>query len=359
MVRRIDYYKALDIDKDSSQSEVKKAYRRLARKYHPDANPGDESAAQKFRDIKEAYDVLSNPLKRDKYDQYGHAGLAEFGAGDTNGFNNGAGAGEDFFSGDMAGDIYDISAIDQGVTPSQQPQPGTDLRYDLEITFEDAVYGTEMEVDLPMFIECNSCFGTGAQPGTAPRACPVCRGTGKTVGNATCNACGGRGNMVDRPCRQCSGSGTLQSNERILLNVPPGVDDGSTIRVHGKGAQGVDGGPPGDLYVILKIREHDIFKRHGYDILCEVPIDFIQAVFGAEIEVPTVDGPAKMRIPAGSQTGTIFRLRSKGLVNPNTGVRGSQHVKVTIVTPTDISEREKKMLMKYAMARSERKGQRR
>jgi molecular chaperone DnaJ len=357
MAKKIDYYKALDLDKDASQSEVKKAYRRLARKYHPDANPGDETAAHRFHDIKEAYDVLSNPLKRDKYDQYGYAGLSGFADIDENGFgvnDVGAAGGNDVFTSEGAGDIYDISHLDD-TAGAAQPQPGTDLRFDLEITFEDSVYGTETEVEIPIFIECRSCFGTGAQPGTAPRTCPVCRGTGRTVGNAMCNACAGHGKIIDRPCRQCSGSGSMQSHERILINIPPGVDEGSTIRVHGKGAPGLEGGPPGDLYVMLSVREHDIFKRHGYDILCEIPIDFIQAVFGAEIEVPTVDGPAKMRIPGGTQTGTIFRLRNKGLVNPNSGTRGSQHVKVTIVTPTDLVEREKKILMKYAMARSERK----
>jgi molecular chaperone DnaJ len=257
-------------------------------------------------------------------------------------------------------DIYNISEMGTGKGAGASPEPGSDLRYDLDISFEDAAFGIETDVDIPVFQECDTCFGTGAQPGTKSRTCQVCRGTGEIsvseqtpqgprIKRSSCNSCLGRGVLIDYPCSKCRGNGQMQQYERILVKIPSGVDNGSCIRVHGKGAPGRKGGGQGDLYVVLHVREHEIFERHGNEILCETLIDFAQAVFGAEIQVPTLEGPAKMRIPPGTQTGTIFRLRGKGLINPQTGNRGDQHVKVTIVTPTRLNERQKKLLMKYAM----------
>ncbi len=368
MAKKRDYYETLGVDKDCSQADIKTAYRRLARKFHPDVNPGNVEASQKFKEIKEAYDVLKNPLTRDRYDQYGHRGLEP-------GFQGNQDISEfvitdseaepvetsDLFKETGMDDLYNISDISATPGAAITPEPGADLRYDLEITFEDAAFGFNTEVNIPVFRECNTCFGTGAQPGTNTHKCHVCKGKG-TVSvseqtaqgsrliQTTCNTCLGRGSFVDYPCSQCKGSGQIQKNERILVKVPPGVDNGSCIRVHGKGAPGKKGGFPGDLYVVLHVRDHEIFERHGNEILCETLIDFVQAVFGAEIQVPTLEGPAKMRIPPGTQTGTIFRLRGRGLIDPQTGQRGDQHVKVTIVTPTNLNERQKKLLMKYAMA---------
>jgi molecular chaperone DnaJ len=257
-------------------------------------------------------------------------------------------------------DIYNISNMDANATAGS-PELGADLRFDLDVSFEDAAFGLDTEVDIPIFRECNTCFGVGAQPGSTPRTCQVCKGSGQMriseqtrdgprVRQIPCNSCLGRGILIDYPCPKCKGSGQAQTRERILVKIPPGVDNGSCIRVHGKGAPGNKGGPSGDLYVVVHVGEHDIFERHGNEILCETLIDFVQAVFGAEIQVPTLEGPAKMRIPPGTQTGTIFRLRGKGLIDPQVGQRGDQHVKVTIVTPTHLNERQKKFLMKYAMA---------
>lgn len=367
MAKKKDIYEMLGVDPDCSQAEIKTAYRKLARKYHPDVNPGDETAAQKFKDIKEAYDVLKNPLTRDKYDQFGHAGLQPgFDAQMNNGFVISDSDAEPLSSNDVfkssgMDDIYNISDMSADASAATSPEPGADLKYDLSISFEDAAFGLDTEIDIPVFRECNMCFGVGAQPGSKPRTCQVCRGSGRiSVSERTadgthtrqspCNACLGRGALIDYPCSKCKGSGQIQARERILVKVPPGVDNGSCIRIHGKGAPGRKGGAQGDLYVVLHVREHEIFERHGSEILCETLIDFVQAVFGAEIQVPTLEGPAKMRIPPGTQTGTIFRLRSKGLINPETAKRGDQHVKVTIVTPTNLNERQKKHLMKYAMA---------
>jgi molecular chaperone DnaJ len=364
MAKKKDFYEILTVDRDCSQADIKTAYRRLARKLHPDMNPNN-AGAEKFKEVKEAYDVLKNPLTRDRYDQYGHAGLDTTYQPATNDFvisdtdaepiNS-----EDVYQESSMDDIYNISKMgaQAGV---QAPEPGADLRYDMDVSFEDAAFGLDTEVDIPVFKECDNCFGVGAQPGSTPRSCQVCRGTGKMqvseqtpsgtkVKQIPCNSCLGRGVLVDYPCTSCKGSGQIQRRERIVVKIPPGVDNGSCIRVHGKGAPGRKGGATGDLYVVLHISEHEIFERHGNEILCETLIDFVQAVFGAEIQVPTLEGPAKMRIPPGTQTGTIFRLRSKGLINPQTHHRGDQHVKVTIVTPTNLNERQKKFLMKYAMA---------
>lgn len=370
MAKKKDCYEILDVDRDCSQAEIKTAYRRLARKYHPDVNPGNSEAAQMFKEIKAAYDVLRNPLTRDRYDQYGHTGLDPGFQGNTDeSFVISDSDAEPVVSSDLfqesgMDDIYNISEIETSAGVALTPEPGADLRYDLEITFEDAAFGLNTEIDIPVFRECDNCFGTGAQPGTSTRKCYVCNGKGMVsvsqqtsqgsrIVQNTCSTCLGRGVLIDYPCSQCRGSGQVQKFERIMVKIPSGVDNGSCIRVHGKGAPGHKGGPPGDLYVVLHVRDHEIFERHGSEILCETLIDFVQAVFGAEIQVPTLEGPAKMRIPPGTQTGTIFRLRGKGLIDPTSGKRGDQHVKVTIVTPTNLNERQKKLLMKYAMANNQ------
>jgi molecular chaperone DnaJ len=380
-----DYYELLGIDRDASQAEVKRAYRRLARKYHPDVNPGDATAAQKFKEIREAYEVLSNPLTRDAYDQFGESvpppsppgapGGGRGGVGDEYATPSPGGTSaaqvEDVFSTEGIGDIYDVSpgvAPMRGVPPprvrGEGPQAGADLRYDLEISFEDAAFGLETEIEVPRLEECATCRGTGTQPGSVTLPCNACRGTGEVkkarqtpfgqlVSYTMCDKCQGRGEIITSRCAQCNGTGYIQKLQRIFLKIPPGVDNGSRLRIRGKGEPGIRGGQPGDLYVVIYVREHEFFERRGYEILCETSISFVQAVFGAEIEVPTLEGTAKMKIPPGTQSGTIFRLRGKGIPSLQTGTRGDQHVKVSVITPTGLNEKQKSLLWKFAAATGE------
>lgn len=360
-----NYYEVLGVSRDASQNEVKKSYRRLARKYHPDVNPGDDVAVMKFKEVKEAYEVLSNPHLRDQYDTYGRTDLdsGDVSSGPTHGdteeynFNNGV------FETEAEADIYDVSpGTDVYEQPGGGPEPGSDLSFELTIKFEDAVYGAEREITIPNFRICDACNGSGSMPGTSVRSCNSCQGTGQVFerNNYTgemalmqCKTCFGRGKIISTPCMRCNGNGSFQSQEKLLIKIPPGVDNGSRLRIHGKGTPGVRGGPPGDLYIVLKIKDHDIFERHGNEILCEAFITFPQAVFGTEIEVPTLDGTAKMKIPSETQPGTIFRLRGKGIVDMNTGARGDQHVKISVVVPKNLSDRQRSLLMKYAKATGE------
>jgi len=349
-MKKKDHYAILEIDQDASQAEVKKAYRRLARKYHPDMNPGDKVAEDKFKEIKNAYEVLSNPFERDKYDREydGAAG------------SSGGGAAAPPPAADFGGGGQQDAGF-SGASAGSKTKDGMDLRYDLELTFQDAAFGMETEIQLQKDITCSVCYGDGNQPGTPVERCNFCQGTGKvtterrtefgvSTTQVTCNACGGKGKMVKVPCNQCNGQGTYTVVNPVYIRVPPGVEDGSRLRIRGKGEPGLEGGRDGDLYVVIHIQEHSIFERHGNEVLCETTITYAQAVLGAEIEIPTLEGSAKMKIPPGTQTGTVFRLRNKGIMDPNTGARGDQHVKVTIVTPSGLSDKQKSLLLKYAQA---------
>jgi molecular chaperone DnaJ len=311
--------------------------------YHPDMNPDDADSARLFSEVKKAYDVLSNPLERDQYDQWGHDGPPK---------QQAAGAGE-----------YNPAAT---ATPQQPQGPvnGNDLTYNLDISFEDAAFGLETEIELPMKFRCNGCGGSGAQAGSTPRVCGTCSGSGRNrvtrqtpygpqLTEVTCSACNGTGSIIDYPCSRCNGGGFLQEYSTIFIKVPAGVDSGSRLRVRGKGEPGVGGAQPGDLYVIVRVQPHDIFERHGDELLCETSISFSQAVLGAEIEVPTLEGIARMKIPPSTQTGTIFRLRGKGMVNPQSAIRGDQHVKVTVTVPTNLTDKQKTLLVKFAKATGE------
>lgn len=361
-----NYYDVLGVGRDASQADVKKAYRRLARKYHPDVNPGDEIAIQRFKDVKEAYEVLSNPHLRDQYDTYGRTDLdsGDVSSGPTHGgadddvdFTN------DVFEVETESDIYDVSGgADPYEQPGGGPEPGSDLSFELSINFENAVYGAEREINIPTFRICDQCNGSGSMPGTTVSGCNNCQGTGQVfernrysgeMSLVQCKTCYGRGKIIQTPCMRCNGNGSFQHYEKILIKIPPGVDNGSRLRIHGKGTPGARGGPPGDLYIVLKIKDHEIFERHGNEILCEAFITFPQAVFGTEIEVPTLNGTAKMKIPPETQPGTIFRLRGKGITDMHTGARGDQHVKISIVVPKNLSERQKGMLLKYAKSTGE------
>lgn len=381
-MKKKDYYAILEMDMDASQADVKKAYRTLARKFHPDMNPGDKSAETKFKEIKEAYEVLSNPLERDKYDREYESIKAQASskppppprpAPPGESFDVDEVDGEpqkDIFSEDAKAQYPPGQSSQPGAQsqaggyssdPRRAPKDGIDLRYDLEISFEDMAFGLETEIQLQQDITCNVCFGQGAQPGTQVDMCGYCQGTGKvnveqrtefgiTMTPVACQNCFGKGKIIRVPCQQCNGMGTYTIVNPVYIKVPPGVEDAARLRIKGKGEPGINGGKDGDLYIIIHVKEHQIFERHGNEVLCETTITYTQAVMGAEIDIPTLEGTAKMKIPEGTQTGTVFRLRGKGIMDPNTGARGDQHVKVTVVTPKNLNEKQKKLLLNFAQA---------
>ena len=351
-----DYYEVLGIGRGASQEEIKKAYRKLARQYHPDVNTSPD-AEEKFKEVKEAYDVLSDPEKRARYDQFGHAGLGQDdGTSSAGGFGGFGGFGADFGGFE---DIFDMFFGRTGRRNPNAPRKGADLEYTMTIEFTEAVFGTRTEINIPKEETCSTCQGSGAKPGTQPVTCSVCRGTGqqetvqntpfgRIVNRRVCMACQGTGRVIPEKCTTCRGTGRVRRPKTIPVNIPPGVDNGVQLRLAGQGEPGVNGGPPGDLYILLRVKPHPFFERDGQDIFCEVPITFVQAALGDEIEVPTLKGKVKLKIPAGTQTGTSFRLRGKG-VPANRGNReGDQHVTVRVVTPTSLTERQKELLREFA-----------
>jgi molecular chaperone DnaJ len=352
-VSKRDYYEVLGVSRDASPDELKKAYRKLARQYHPDINKDDPSAAEKFKEINEAYEVLSDSEKRARYDQFGHA--------DPNAFGGGGPGGGGF--GDF-GDIFDMF-FGGGRRQHNGPQRGNDLQYQLQIDFKEAAFGVEKQIEIARYEECDTCHGSGAKPGSQVTTCPTCRGTGqqeqvvstplgRMVNRTTCRTCGGRGKKIEQRCGTCHGEGKVRKRRKIDIKIPAGVDTGNRIRVNGAGELGVRGGPPGDLYVVLVVRDHEFFEREGADVYCEVPLTFVQAALGDEIEVPTIDGRAKLRIPEGTQTGTVFRLRGQGIpVLNRSHLRGDQHVRVTVVTPTKLTEKQKDLLRDLAATMGE------
>lgn len=352
-----DYYEVLGVNKDASAEEIKKAYRNLARQYHPDANRDDPNAEQKFKEIAEAYDVLSDTQKRARYDQFGHLdGQGQWGAGGFGGFEG--------FGGGF-GDIFDMFFGGMGAREQRRgPQKGADLRYDLEISFEEAAFGLEREIKIPRMENCPLCNGTGAKAGTKPKTCSTCRGTGQVqyvrntalgrfVSIKTCDVCGGTGQTIDEPCPECYGKGRAQKVRTIKVKIPAGVDNGSRIRVSGEGEAGTLGGPQGDLYVFIQVRPHKYFKRKDADVFYEMPISFVQAALGDEIEVPTLDGPVVLKIPEGTQTGTVFRLRKRGFPNLHGLGRGDQHVQVVVETPSKLSLKQRELLKEFAQLSGE------
>lgn len=345
-VMKEDYYKILGIDRNADEKEIKRAYRRLARKYHPDVNPGDKTAEQKFKEINEAYEVLSDPKKRADYDRFGHAAFEPgFGAGPGPGFETFEEAFEfprDFGFGDIFGDLF-------GRRAERVPKKGEDITYSIEISLEDAVFGTSPRLTLNKESLCSECGGTGAQKGTL-QVCPDCKGTGQISTrkgffslSQTCVKCRGTGRISTATCRVCGGRGKTLKTETISVNIPPGVEDGSKVRVAGMGGAGERGGPPGDLYIITKIRPHPFFERKGDDLYCEVPISMSEAVLGAKIEIPTIDGMASMVIPAGTNSGQIFRLKGKGVPHLKGGTRGDQYCSVKIIGPKVIDDKTREL----------------
>jgi molecular chaperone DnaJ len=345
-----DYYEVLGVSKDASADEIKKAYRKLARQYHPDVNKAPD-AEEKFKEVKEAYDVLSDPQKRANYDRFGHQDPSQGFGGGFGGFDSSGMGG--------FGDIFDMFFGGGRRANPNAPRKGADLQLKLTIEFTDAIFGKETEVEIPKEAECDTCHGTGAKPGTGVDTCRTCNGTGqqevvantpfgRIVNRRVCPTCEGKGKVVKVKCTSCRGTGRIKIRRKIHLNIPAGVDDGAQLRVAGEGELGVNGGPPGDLYVVLRVKPHEFFEREGNDIYCEVPITFAQAALGDEIEIPTVDGRVKLKIPAGTQTETFFRLRGKGVPFLRGNGRGDQHVKVRVVTPTKLTERQKELLREFA-----------
>jgi molecular chaperone DnaJ len=345
-----DYYEVLGVSRNASDDELKKSFRRLAKQYHPDANK-EQGAETRFIEINEAYEVLSDPQKRAAYDRYGHAGLngsAGAGFGDFAGFSSINDLFETFFAGAT------------GATRRSGTQRGADLRYDLTITFEEAVFGCQKEIELPRWETCSSCRGSGAQPGTSTARCSSCQGTGEIrrvqqsifgqfVNVTMCERCRGEGRVITTPCEKCRGQGRVRNNRRVVVNIPAGVDDGINVRVTGEGEVSARGGTPGNLYVILTVKPHPYFKRSGNDILYELPISFTQAALGDEVEVHTVDGKTTaLKIPAGTQTNRSFRLKGMGVPVVHSSARGDQHVIVKVVTPSNLTPEQKRLLEEFA-----------
>jgi len=351
-----DYYEVLGVSRDATEDEIKKAFRKLARKYHPDVNKDDKDAAEKFKEINEAYEVLKDPEKRARYDQFGHAGVGQggFDAGNFGGFGNFGDFGSDIFE-----DIFDIFGGGFGRSRRKGPIRGADLRYDLEITLEEAAFGVEKEIEIFRMESCKRCNGTGAKPGTSPKTCPTCGGTGQVrkVQNlgpmqftnvTTCGNCGGRGHIVEEPCPKCHGRGQSKVGRKLKIKIPAGVDTGSQLRMSGEGEPGELGGPPGDLYVIIRVKPHKLFVRQGDDLIYEAPISFVQAALGDEIEIPTLEEKVKLRIPEGTQPGTRFRLRAKGIPHIKGYGRGDILVRVEVVIPKSLNEKQRELLVKFA-----------
>lgn len=346
-----DYYEVLGVERNASETEIKKAYRKLARQYHPDVNPGDKNAEEKFKEVNEAYEILSDPEKKERYDRFGHAGTDPAGFGGFGGFGG---------SGDFTGfgDIFDM--FFGGTTQrTHGPQQGADLRLDLELKFEEAAFGVEKEIELPRLENCPTCHGSGAKPGTQPVRCPKCQGTGQIritqktpLGHfqtiRTCTECGGEGKIVNTPCTECGGKGKVRRVRKLHIKIPAGVNSGSRIRLAGEGEPGLKGGPSGDLYVYIEVLPHKVFTREGDDLYMEMPITFVQAALGGTIKVPTLESKAELKIPEGTQTHTVFRLRNQGVPRLRGSGRGDLHVRVVVMTPSRLNDEQRKILAEFS-----------
>ena len=356
-----DYYDVLGVERGTSEGELKKAYRKLAMECHPDRHPDDPAAEERFKQVSEAYAVLSDTDKRARYDRFGHAGLGGPGGGGPGADFGDLGNFGDLFN-DLFGDIFGGGG-GRGGSRRGRGQRGADLRYNLEISLDDVLNGCEPRLKIPRMNRCGTCSGSGAAEGSKPSRCSRCEGTGQLVFqqgffrvNRPCDACGGAGEVISNPCPTCRGAGRVEGQQSIQVKVPPGIDEGARLRVTGEGEAGVAGGPPGDLYVVMVMREHSLFKREGTDLHLEVPVAFVQAVLGGEIEVPTLDGKVKLSIPEGTQSGRVLRLRGKGLppLQPRLDpaqlkkMRGDLYVKVFVEVPTKLNARQRELLEEFA-----------
>ena len=353
-----DYYEVLGVSRGASEDEIKKAYKKMARKYHPDLNPGDKTAEEKFKEVNEAYEVLSDADKKARYDQYGHAGVdPNFGAG---GFGGGFDGSFDFGDlGDIFGSFFGGGFGGGRRTNPNAPQRGESIRMSIAISFEEAAFGCDKAVTVERYETCDTCHGNGYAPGTSPEVCPDCHGTGTVqvrrqtpmgvfATSSPCPKCGGKGRIIHQPCKDCRGSGMVRKKKTIQASIPAGIDNGQTISIRGQGNAGKNGGPAGDLLITITVRPHELFRREGTSVLCEAPITFTQAVLGAELEIPTIDGKVKYTLPEGTQSGTTFRLKGKGIPSINGRGRGDQYVTVYIETPKNLNKEQKEALKKFA-----------
>ena len=345
-----DYYSVLGLNRDASEDEIKKAYRKLAMKHHPDRNQ-EQGSEEKFKEAKEAYEILSDARKRAAYDQFGHAGVdpaAGFGAAGARGADGFGGFADAF--GDIFGEIFGQRSGPRG----NGVYRGADLRYNLELSLEDAARGTEVKIRIPTMDECATCHGSGAKPGTQPQTCPTCHGRGEVRVSQgffsiqqTCPQCHGTGKVVPDPCPTCNGAGRVKKHKTLSVKIPAGVDQDDRIRLTGEGEHGMNGGPPGDLYVVVTLKPHPVFQRDGADLHCEMPLGFTTAALGGEIEIPTLDGQAKLKIPAETQTGQVFRLRNKGIRPVRGSVVGDLYCHVVLETPVKLTSRQKDLLREF------------
>ncbi len=361
MGNKRDYYEVLGIERNASEEEIKKAYRKLAKKYHPDINPDNKESEVKFKEVNEAYEVLSDPDKKSKYDVFGHAAFEQggtdrgFGGFDDFGFGGIGDIFESFF-----GSSFGSSGFNRRTSKAKAgPQRGKDLQYHLVITFEEAAFGTKKEILINRMEVCTACNGTGANSESGIETCKHCNGTGQVrvrqntpfghfVNIKTCDVCKGEGKIIISPCEVCGGKGRIKKNVKVSISIPAGIDNGQTISLQGEGEQGIKGGSPGDLYIDIEVKPHPIFTRKGDDIFCEIPITFVQGALGGEIDIPTLEGKLKYSIPEGTQTGTIFRLKGKGIPSLKGSAKGDLFFKVNIEVPRKLSEKQKELLKEFA-----------
>jgi len=342
--RQRDYYEVLGVEREVGEEELKRAYRKMALKYHPDRNPGDREAEERFKEASAAYQVLSDPERRAQYDRFGHAAF------DGSGFDFSNAGFEDIFSG-IFGEFFGGPRTGR----RGRSRRGDDLRYNLDLTFDEAAFGAEKTISVPRMASCEACHGKGAKPGTSPKTCSACRGSGQVRFQQgffsiakTCGQCNGQGTLIADPCAKCNGQGVIRKTNALNVKIPAGVDSGSRLKLRGEGEAGGGGGPAGDLYVVIRVLDHPLFKREENHVICDIPLSFPQAALGAEIEVPTLEGKARLRIPAGTQAGAIFRLKAKGIADLRGYGRGDHIVRVIVETPRKLTKRQQQLLEEFA-----------
>jgi len=359
-----DYYEVLGVQKNATDAEIKKAYRKLAKENHPDLNPGNAEAEARFKEANEAYEILSDSDKRSRYDQFGFAGVDPnygAGAGGYGGFDGSFDFGD---LGDIFGSFFG-GGFGGGTRTRNGPQRGESLRMSVTVTFEEAAFGCEKDVQIERVEPCDKCSGSGAAPGTSPETCTNCGGSGQVqqrrqtpmgvfATTGPCPVCGGKGKIIKTPCEHCGGKGMVRKRKTVKVNIPAGIDNGQIISLRGQGNAGKNGGPAGDLQIVVNVRPHELFRRDGSDVFCDAPITFTQACLGGEMEIPTIDGKVKYEIPEGTQTGTTFRLRGKGIPNVNGRGRGDQYVTVYIETPRNLNREQKEALKKFSESLGEK-----
>lgn len=353
MTAKRDYYEVLGVERSASDAQIKASYRKLAMKYHPDRNPGNKEAEEMFKEAAEAYEVLRDPQKREIYNQYGHQGLEGSGFSGFGGF-------EDIFS--SFGDIFeDFFGFGGGRRSRRRTNRGADLRYDMSISFMEAAFGTDTRINVEKLETCSKCSGNGCEPGTTPESCSQCNGTGQisrsqgffTV-RTTCPHCGGNGQSISHPCEECRGRGKVKVRKKVSVKIPAGVDNGSRLRLTGEGEAGSYGGPSGDLYVYIHVEAHDFFQRNNTDVVCSIPISFIQATLGDKIKVPTLNGERELEVPKGTQPGDFFRFQGEGIPHLRNGMRGDQIIRVDVRTPTNISKKQEELLREFSRLESKK-----